>query len=782
MKTNLASKVALHAAIVVLASTSAQAAPGALGGSLSHLVARWERGDPSLQPLLALHLTDRAGDPLVMVRAKDGASLNQLLPKLASEGFRLAAVSSLDPRFAEGYLPLGSARAAARVSGVVGLRAVMRPERHAGSVQSQAVEMHKADLVQARGIDGSGIRVGALSDSFDMCDVFCDTAAADDETSGDLPPVTVLDELDGNPGDGTDEGRAMLQLVHDVAPGAQLGFASAANGELRFAENILALRSQFHADVIVDDVVYFDEPMYSDGIVAQAVDTVSAAGAAYFSSAMNNGVEAYESVYEPVSFSDAKALVAAGHGNVQLDQIPPALRPKSFHNFRAGHGPAVITNRYSTTAPYNIVDFQWDEPFYLGQVRTDYNIYIFDANGNWMDPSAASFPGFYTTDDNTDPGIDAAMELAFLPPFAGELHGGAEVSDYQVLIGKMNDGPARHIKYVTINGLGVSVRQGAPSTWGHAVARGGQGVAAAYYAIPDFPEDFSSPGPATIYLDKNGHRLHHPDVRFAPQITAADGVDTTFFGFDTDGNGLPNFLGTSAAAPDAAAVGALVLQAAGGPGSLRPERLYGQLQRTATPIPVPDNRGWARAEAGAVTFSAGGDWTRWNRYFRLRVDPSTSKTVKSVAFGTGDTSGGILFSLNPGRFSVGPAKGVSESDMTWATSADQRTFTVSFKPGAFGGGDSFQFGMSAFPAVEVTTQVDPDRLRGMTVTVTMEDGTTDTGTVFAGEPEKVNRFTGFGLLNADAAVRHVRHHRDDDDHHDDDHHDDDHHDDDPHGH
>ena len=283
-------------------------------------------------------------------------------------------------------------------------------------------------------------------------------------------------------------------------------------------------------------------------------------------------------------------------------------------------------------------------------------------------------------------------------------------------------------------------------------------MAAAYYAIPDFPEDFSSPGPATIYLDKDGRRLHRPDVRFAPQITAADGVDTTFFGFDTDGNGLPNFLGTSASAPDAAAVGALVLQAAGGPGSLRPERLYGHLQRTATPIPVPDNRGWARAEAGAVTFSASGDWTRWNRYFGLRVDRSASTSVKSIAFGAADTSGGIIFSLNPGRFHVGPAKGVSQGDMTWATSADQQTFTVNFKPGAFGGGDSFQFGMSAFIAVEGTTQVDPDRLRGMTVTVTMEDGTTDTGTVFAGKPEKVNRFTGFGLLNAAAAVRSLRHH------------------------
>jgi len=761
---------ALLCAGSLLIAGGASASPGALGGSLSQLVARWERGDPNLSQFLALHLANRAGEPVVMLRVEEGTTLHQVLPELSAIGFRLTSTSSLEAGLAEGYLPLGSARSAAAVPGVRNLRAQLKPQKNAGAVQSQAVALQKADLAQARGFDGRGTRVGALSDSFDACPPFdpktgagCTTHAADDVASGDLSPVTVIQELAPENQPGSDEGRAMLQLVHDVAPGAKLGFASAFNGEVQFAENILALRSQFHADVVVDDVIYFDEPMFSDGIVAQAADAVHDSGGAYFSSAMNNGIEAYESDYKAISFRQAQALVAAGRENVKLDSIPAALRPKSFHNFRNPDGTTSITQTI-TTAGDNILDFQWDEPFFLGLVRTDYNIYIFDANGNFMDPDNSATV-FYTHDDNTDPTVDAAIELAEILPFPGEIHGGAPASDYQFLVGKMNDGPAEHIKYVIINGLAPSVKQGASSTWGHAAARGAQGVAATFYAIPNFPEDFSSPGPTTVFFDTQGHRLKKPDVRFTPQITAADGVDTTFFGFDVEGNGFPNFFGTSAAAPDAAAVAALVIQAAGGPGRIKPDKLYKTLQKTATPIPLPNDRTWAAAFAGPVVFLASpGDWVRWNRYFGLAVQPFTNRTVASIAFDTTTNADiELIFSLNPNRFHVGPANGVTRADMTFTVTNAQHLFTINFAPGSFGAGDAFQFGMSVFHPLQGTTQIDPDRFRGMTVTVTLDNGSRFSGKVFAAPKEAINNFTGFGLVNADAAVRSAQHGGHDDD-------------------
>lgn len=81
-------------------------------------------------------------------------------------------------------------------------------------------------------LSGSGVKVGVISDSYNKLPG--DPANTIDVPNGDLPGVanpeghtTAVDVLqDLTFGTGTDEGRAMLQIVHDIAPDADLAFRS----------------------------------------------------------------------------------------------------------------------------------------------------------------------------------------------------------------------------------------------------------------------------------------------------------------------------------------------------------------------------------------------------------------------------------------------------------------------------------------------------------------------------------------------------------------------------
>src|SRR6202044_2777680 len=110
---------------------------------------------------------------------------------------------------------------------------------------------------------------------------------------------------------GADEGRPMMQIVHDIAPGASLAFYTAFNSEQDFANGILALAAA-GCKVICDDVSYFDEPFFQNGIVAQAIQTVEAEGVTYVTSAGNDASNAYQAAWTPISGSfDGKTLTDA---------------------------------------------------------------------------------------------------------------------------------------------------------------------------------------------------------------------------------------------------------------------------------------------------------------------------------------------------------------------------------------------------------------------------------------------------------------------------------------
>ena len=170
----------------------------------------------------------------------------------------------------------------------------------------------------------------------------------------------------------------MVEIAYKMAPKARLAFATANTGEVEFANNIRALagipgftydpaiQQGFKADAISDDVGYFDEPFYEDGVINAGVDDAAAAGVAYFSSAANDiGINGYESELRMVP--NGAGLTAATNSalvgtNINLNGVPANLYAGGFHNFNANAGQldvAQLTNVSGT----QVVNMQWDDPY-----------------------------------------------------------------------------------------------------------------------------------------------------------------------------------------------------------------------------------------------------------------------------------------------------------------------------------------------------------------------------------------------------------------------------------
>ena len=491
----------------------------------------------------------------------DAQELRAALERL---GLKNSAVSG---PLVGGALPIEAIAEAARLGTLRFARPAV-PALNVGAVTSQGVAAMRADVArEAYGVDGTGATVGVLSDSYD-----CVGDAADDVGGDDLPGAEQLRVLREEPGcvSGTDEGRAMLQIAYDVAPGANFIYHTAFNTEAIFAEGIRLL-AQEGAGIIVDDIIYLNEPMFQDGQVAQAVDEVVAGGAAYFSSAGNNGDLSYESAFRD-----------SGEPGV----ISPDNEGSTMHDFDPGAGVDVFQTitvpvTGDTTVPSVQFSVQWDQPYASAGgpgAPTDIDVALFTMDGTLIETAVGGA-------DNNGEGAGSRADPTEVFGFA---NGGNYDSDddgepdtqFQLAIERF-DGPAPDlIKYVVFTNDVVTVDEymdGGSTAFGHANAAGALSVGAASYfntdvfnenvePLPALVNDFSALGGVPILFDLNGTRLADPLVRQKPEIVAPNGVNTTFFGADLpadfddlgDDDDFPNFFGTSAAAPHAAGVAALM--------------------------------------------------------------------------------------------------------------------------------------------------------------------------------------------------------------------------------
>ena len=425
-----------------------------------------------------------------------------------------------------------------------------------GSVTSEGDRTHRADDVRnTYGFSGKGVRIGVISDSYNSLG----TASAD-VASGDLPgvgnpdgkvtPVTVVEDITG----GSDEGRAMLQVVHDLAPDAKLYFATGNVSEADFAANIINLRAApNNCDIILDDLSYFDEPPFQDGLIAQAVDQVTAAGALYFSAAGNSGnlLNGTSGVFEG-DFNDAGSLA-----------FTSGTKAGTVHNFGTVAVPSsgdTITNAGEQNGTSFYFFLNWSDP--IGGSANDYDLFLVNSKGKVLASSTDVQSG---TQDPIE-----GLALAATKYVATE----------RLVVFKSSTASVRAFHITTERGLLWKATNG--QTEGHAcaiaafcmAATPANGAFATGQPVGPYPnpfvstnhaETFSSDGPRKIFYNPDSTAITPGNFLFGtnggtslkkPDLTAADGTVNTM-----EAAGLSPFYGTSCATPHAAAIAGLLLSA-----------------------------------------------------------------------------------------------------------------------------------------------------------------------------------------------------------------------------
>ncbi|MEL6194245.1 MAG: T9SS type A sorting domain-containing protein [Bacteroidota bacterium] len=524
----------------------------------------------------------KADNPFLLIQndrvVLDVASANptETLEELTSLGLTHGAIFG---NMVSGLFPMESIDQLENVKGARMINPSWAKTR-IGAVTSQGDASMKSDEARMKfGVNGAGTKVGVLSDAYNsqggaIAGVLLGDLPGTQNPNGYTTPIQVLSDL-GSFG-GIDEGRAMLEIVHDVAPGAELAFASAFFGQANFAQSIIDLQD-VGCDVIVDDIIYFAEPMFQDGIIAQAADFVNANGSSYFSSAGNNGGDSFESPFVSSGVADTFIFPVFVDDTTIVDDTLLA----EYHDFGGGNifQPVVM-------APGQGIFplFQWSDPFFstTGTVgaQSDVDILLFDEDGFFV---TGSFAG--------NIGGDPVEGFQFS-------NNGPDSAVFFIAI-QVFEGPKPELmKYVDFNGSATIIGNAPTSTsYGHANAAGAVGVgASAYFNTPAFGaprpflNGFSSIGGVPILYDPAGNRIAD-DLREQPKLVGPDGANTTFFAgqSDIEGDGFNNFFGTSASAPHAAAVAALMLEA---DPTLSPDEILDIMQSTAIDMDNPYSPGF----------------------------------------------------------------------------------------------------------------------------------------------------------------------------------------------
>ena len=409
-------------------------------------------------------------------------------------------------------------------------------------------------------MNGTGVKIGVLSDGVEYL--------AEAQASGDLGSVTVLP---GQQGLGN-EGTAMLEIIHDVAPGAELFFASGVNNlATGFAENIRARRRGGLRHHRRRHPRSSAESPFQDG---QAPGTVVSAiqrrcghaggkrrrrrrSALFFFGGQLRKQDRWQFGGMGRRFCKFRTYDASAgqcSPNVNYHDFDPTENVEQFNRITAGGYPSPIV-------------LHWNDP--LGGSTNDYDMYI-------LGPTAQSVMVFSNNVQNgtQDPFEGISQEF--------------NNTNFRIVVVQKQGAQDRFLHLSNYDGLLRFATAG--ETYGHPAASGSFGVAAVP-VVPTFPdaftsanqvEIFSSDGPRRIFFKADGTPITPGNLSSTggaviqqPVFAAADGVSTS---------GMSPFFGTSAAAPHAAAIAARVMSA---DPTLTPAQVKNELISSAIDIEAP---------------------------------------------------------------------------------------------------------------------------------------------------------------------------------------------------
>jgi hypothetical protein len=471
-----------------------------------------------------------------------------------------------------------------------------------GKIVTEGDRLLKADIARNNfKIDGSGVKIGIISDSFNATGLLASDIANGElpganNPEGKLQPIRVLKDLKSDNVFASEEGRALAQIVHDEAPGAELIFHTSIGDsgnidDQSYSEAVNALVAA-GANIIVEDAL-IPTSIFQDGEAAQAAKSAVNKGITVISAAGNNGKISYESDYR-----SGNMTFNFGGKTFEAFDFDPSENVDLFQG---------ITVSKDDTAILPLLT--WSDP--NGKISSDLELFLV---------SSPALPDEKA--ENVLAVSDIPSATAINDPLRRLTYPTAKDQNLYLVIGReLNNTEApRKVKWIsTANGLDRTTKYeyinsnlletGSSTISGQAnlaetIAVGaadpnqdftsGRAKVRSYSSEASSPILFNDVGDSLFNLqettksdpidyygvsnfDEAGDSLLNPQGRVKPDIIAPDGISTSVAGFET-------FPGTSAAAPGIAGIVALMQQAAGGANVLTPQQIKEILQNTSIPV------------------------------------------------------------------------------------------------------------------------------------------------------------------------------------------------------